>query len=125
MIGILCNIAALASAYRIGIAEARLDGVVACDHVMPVLAGHGNGRIILLGAGHLAASGVAVCCVLALLIPGAVTTFGVGTTKTKSGSTRLTARGLALKRTGAGEEKAVDAKGNTKLTPSITITFGP
>ena len=61
----------------------------------------------LLGAGHLAASVVAVCCVLALLIPGAVTTFGVGTTKTTSGSTRLTAHGLALSRTGAGEEKAV------------------
>jgi hypothetical protein len=28
VIGILCNIAALASAYRIGITEARLDGVV-------------------------------------------------------------------------------------------------
>ena len=61
----------------------------------------------LLGASHLAGSVVAVCCVLALLIPGAVTTFGVGTTKTKSGSTRLTGHGLALKRTGAGEEKAV------------------
>ena len=76
----------------------------------------------LLGASHLAASVVAVCCVLALLIPGAVTTFGVGTTKTKSGSTRLTARGLALKRTGAGEEKAVrELCGNIGPNASVII----
>jgi len=53
VIGILCNIAAFASAYRIGITEARLDGVVTGDHMVPVLAGHGNGRIVLLGAGHM------------------------------------------------------------------------
>ena len=76
----------------------------------------------LLGAGHLAASVVAVCCVLALLIPGAVTTFGVGTTKTTSGSTRLTAHGLALKRTGAGEEKAVrELCGNIGPNASVII----
>ena len=55
----------------------------------------------------MAASVVAVCCVIALLVPAAVTTFGVGTTKTAAGSTRLTANGLAFKRTGAGEDKAV------------------
>jgi hypothetical protein len=76
----------------------------------------------LLGASHLAGSAVAVCCVLALLIPGAVTTFGVGTTKTKSGSTRLTAHGLALKRTGAGEEKAVrELCGNIGPNASVII----
>ncbi len=76
----------------------------------------------LLGASHLAASAVAVCCVLALLIPGAVTTFGVGTTKTKSGSTRLTAQGLAFKRTGAGEEKAVrELCGNIGPNASVII----
>ena len=76
----------------------------------------------LLGASHLAGSVVAVCCVLALLIPGAVTTFGVGTTKTKSGSTRLTAHGLALKRTGAGEEKAVrELCGNIGPNASVII----
>ena len=60
-----------------------------------------------LGAGRPAESVVAVCCVLALLVPAAVTTFGVGTTKTATGSARLTADGLAFKRTGAGEDKAV------------------
>ena len=60
-----------------------------------------------LGASRVAGSIVAVCCVIALLVPAAVTTFGVGTTKTATGSTRLTANGLAFKRTGAGEDKAV------------------
>ena len=60
-----------------------------------------------LGASRVAASVVAVCCVIALLVPAAVTTFGFGTTKTAAGSTRLTANGLAFKRTGAGEDQAV------------------
>ncbi len=60
-----------------------------------------------LGASRLAGSVVAVCCVIALLVPAAVTTFAVGTTKTASGSAQLTANGLAFKRTGAGEENAV------------------
>jgi hypothetical protein len=76
----------------------------------------------LLGASHLATSVVAVCCVLALLIPGAVTTFGVGTTKTTTGSTRLTSIGLAFKRTGAGEEKAVrDLCGSIGPNASVII----
>ena len=60
-----------------------------------------------LGASRVAGSIVAVCCVIALLVPAAVTTFGIGTTKTVTGSTRLTANGLAFKRTGAGEYTAV------------------
>jgi hypothetical protein len=60
-----------------------------------------------LGAGRTAGSIVAVCCVIALLVPAAVTTFGVGTTKTASGSARPTAHGLAFKRTGQGENRAV------------------
>ena len=60
-----------------------------------------------LGASRLAACVVAVCCVIALLVPAAVTTFGVGTTKSGSGSARLTANGLAFQRTGAGEDQAV------------------
>jgi hypothetical protein len=60
-----------------------------------------------LGASRLAGSIVAVCCVIALLVPAAVTTFGFGTTRTASGSTRLTANGLAFKRTGLGEDQAV------------------
>jgi hypothetical protein len=60
-----------------------------------------------LGASPVAAAIVAVCCVIALLVPAAVTTFGVGTTRTASGSTRPTANGLAFKRTGTGEYRAV------------------
>jgi hypothetical protein len=61
----------------------------------------------LLGASRVAAAIVAVCCVIALLVPAAVTTFGVGTTRTASGSSRPTAHGLAFKRTGTGEQRAV------------------
>jgi len=60
-----------------------------------------------LGASPVAAAIVAVCCVIALLVPAAVTTFGVGTTKTAAGSSRPTANGLAFKRTGTGENRAV------------------
>ena len=60
-----------------------------------------------LGASRSAGVVVAVCCVIALLVPAAVTTFGAGTTKTASGQTRLTANGLAFKRTGQGENRAV------------------
>jgi hypothetical protein len=55
-----------------------------------------------LGASRLARSLVATCCVIALLVPAAVTTFGAGLTRS-----RPTANGLAFKRTGAGEDKAV------------------
>ena len=60
-----------------------------------------------LGAGRVAGSVVAVCCVIALLVPAAMSTFSFGTTKNGTGSARLTANGLAFKRTGAGEDKAV------------------
>jgi hypothetical protein len=60
-----------------------------------------------LGASPVAAAIVAACCVIALLVPAAVTTFGVGTTKTAAGSTRPTANGLAFKRTAMGEDRAV------------------
>jgi hypothetical protein len=60
-----------------------------------------------LGASRTAGAIAAACCVIALLVPAAVTTFGVGTTRTASGSTRLTAHGLAFKRTAQGENQAV------------------
>jgi hypothetical protein len=60
-----------------------------------------------LGASRLAGSLVAACCVIALLVPPAVTTLGVGLTQTANGSHRPTANGLAFKRTGAGEYDAV------------------
>jgi hypothetical protein len=60
-----------------------------------------------LGASRLARSLVAACCVIALLVPAAVTTFGAGLVKGAGGSSRPTANGLAFKRTGAGEYNAV------------------
>jgi hypothetical protein len=60
------------------------------------------------GASAVAASLVAVCCVAALLVPTAVTTFGLGLTHSgKGGGLRPIANGLALKRTGAGQIDAV------------------
>jgi hypothetical protein len=60
------------------------------------------------GAGPVAASVVAVCCVAALLVPTAVTTFGLGLTHSgKGGGLRPIANGLALKQTGQGEISGV------------------
>jgi len=61
------------------------------------------------GAGRAAASVVAGCCVAALLVPTAVTTFGLGLTRASGGGNpRPTADGLAFKRVGQGEVGAVD-----------------
>jgi len=54
-----------------------------------------------LGAGRVTAAGAAVCCVAALTLPTAWTTFGIGLTP------RPTAHGMAFKRIGAGELTAV------------------
>jgi hypothetical protein len=62
-----------------------------------------------LGASRLARSLVAGCCVIALLVPAAVTTFGAGLAKKAGGSSRPVANGLAFKRTGTGEYNAVRA----------------
>jgi hypothetical protein len=60
------------------------------------------------GAGPVATSFVAVCCVAALLLPTAATTFGLGLTHSgKGGGLRPVADGLALKRIGQGEVSAV------------------
>jgi hypothetical protein len=62
------------------------------------------------GASRTAASTVAGCCVLALLVPTAATTFGVGVSHSgKAGALRVTATGPALKRTGQGQVGAVHA----------------
>jgi len=66
------------------------------------------GRARDRGAGMVATSFVAVCCVGALLVPTAVTTFGLGLTHSgKGGALHATADGLATKRIGAGEISAV------------------
>jgi len=60
------------------------------------------------GAGTAAWSFVGACCVAALLVPTAVTTFGIGLTHSgKAGSLRPVADGLAVKRTSMGETDAV------------------
>ena len=66
------------------------------------------GRARDRGAGAVATSFVGVCCVAALLVPTAVTTFGLGLTHSgKGGSLQATADGLATKRIGAGQISAV------------------
>lgn len=66
------------------------------------------GRARERGAGNAAWSFVGACCVAALLVPTAVTAFGIGLTHSgKSGSLRLTADGLAHQQTNAGEMDAV------------------
>jgi len=84
-----------------------LPGLVLCAiWASAWLAGRAKER----GAGPAAWSFVGACCVVALLVPTAVTTFGAGLNHSgKNGSLRLVADGLALKRTGAGETRAVRA----------------
>jgi hypothetical protein len=67
------------------------------------LTGRAGGR----GAGRLASSAVAVLCVVALLLPTALTTFGVGVAPTARDEPRSAATGLAFERTGQGEVAAV------------------
>ncbi len=66
------------------------------------------GRARDRGAGAVATSFVGVCCVTALLVPTAVTTFGLGLSHSgPGGALRPVADGLATKRIGAGEIGAV------------------
>ena len=66
------------------------------------------GRARDRGAGAVATSFVGVCCVAALLVPTAVTTFGLGLTHSgEGGALRSVTDGLATKRIGAGEISAV------------------
>ena len=61
------------------------------------------------GAGRPAAAVVAVFCVGAMLVPIVATTFGLGLTHSgPNGGLRLSADGMALKRTGQGEVGAVN-----------------
>jgi hypothetical protein len=60
------------------------------------------------GAGQLAQGAVGACCAVALLLPVAVTTFGLGLGRAPGGGIRIVADGLAFKRTDAGEIVVVD-----------------
>jgi hypothetical protein len=55
------------------------------------------------GAGQIAQGAVAACCAVALLLPAAVTTFGLGLGRASSGGIRIVANGLGFKRTDTGE----------------------
>jgi hypothetical protein len=58
--------------------------------------------------GWVPRTGVAACCCAALIVPAAMTTFGLGIRDGGSGRLRLTADGLAFKRTYVGEIAAVN-----------------
>jgi hypothetical protein len=60
------------------------------------------------GASPLASAAVAAFCVGALLLPTALTTFGVGVTRSGSTTATPSSAGLALKQTSAGELSAVN-----------------
>ena len=82
-----------------------------------------RGRARSRGAGRIAASLVAGCCVVALLVPTVATTFGLGLSHSgKSGALRPTADGLTLKRTGPGEDGAV-SRLCSALGPSATVVI--
>jgi hypothetical protein len=67
-----------------------------------------TGRAGKAGAGKAASSAVAMLCVGALLLPTALTTFGVGVSPTGPAQPRSPAAGLAFQRTGQGEFTAVN-----------------
>ncbi len=75
------------------------------------------------GGSYVAVSAVSAFCVAALLVPTVATTFGLALTHSgKSGALRLTADGLALKRTGPGEVGAV-AGLCASLGPSASVVI--
>jgi hypothetical protein len=75
------------------------------------------------GASEGAASAVAAFCVVALLVPTAATTFGVGITHSgKSSSLDIAAEGPALKRTGQGQVGAVQQLCSA-LGPSSSVVI--
>jgi hypothetical protein len=61
------------------------------------------GRARQRGAGRSAQLSVAGCCAVALLLPTAATTFGLGVGRTPGGGVTVMADGLAFKRTDTGE----------------------
>ena len=67
-----------------------------------------TGRAGLRGAGKVASSSVAALSLAALLLPTALTTFGVGVTSSGGSQPISAAAGLAFQRTGQGELTAVN-----------------
>ena len=79
-------------------------------------------RAGMRGAGKIASSAVAVLCVGALLLPTALTTFGVGVSPTGRAPPRSPAAGLAFQRTGQGEITAV-SKLCTAIGPGASVVI--
>jgi hypothetical protein len=81
------------------------------------------GRARSRGAGAVATSFVAVCCVAALLVPTAVTTFGLDVNHNgPHGGLQAQASGLALARTGTGETSAVERL-CASIRPGSSVIF--
>jgi hypothetical protein len=74
------------------------------------------------GAGRIASSVVAVLCLGALLLPTALTTFGVGVSPAGRAEPRSAAGGLAFQRTGQGEITAAKKLCNA-IGPSASVVI--
>jgi len=82
-----------------------------------------RGRARSRGAGRTAATLVAACCVVALLVPTVATTFGLGLTHSgPQAALRPSANGPALKRTGQGETGAL-ARLCSAIGPSAVVVI--
>jgi len=78
------------------------------------------------GASRIATSVVAAFCVAALLVPTVATTFGLGLTHSgPSGGLRLSAKGVALKRTGPGQVGAVNGLCSSLGPTSSVVIVDP
>ncbi len=82
------------------------------------LVGRARGR----GAGRIAQGAAASCCAFALLLPTAVTTFGLGVERTADGRLKVFAHGLAFKRTDTGELRAVNGLCRA-IGPNATVVI--
>jgi hypothetical protein len=75
------------------------------------------------GARQATTAVVGLCCCAAMLVPTAATTFGVGLSHSgKSGGLRLASQGMALHRTGAGQDGAVDQM-CAQIPPRSTVVI--
>jgi hypothetical protein len=80
------------------------------------------GRVRQRGLGRAAGGIVAICCAAALLLPAAITTFGLAVRQGGPLGIRLTAHGLAFRRTYQGEIQAVDRL-CAAIPPGSSVVF--
>ncbi len=84
-----------------------------------------NGRAVVRGAGRLLSSAVAALCVAALLLPTALTTFGIGVANTGTYASDKPKGGLALQPTGLGQAAAVDRLCGSIGSDSSVVIVAP